>query len=148
MFIWHYVLHHEISCIGGEVCCAVREAMESLEIREIRNQVGYRVRQGAKTTVFNYSRDFFVKCLSSTTWYTKILHITVHLPTQPSESVLISLLLHSYANPGLWTSDWYPSCIPETLLHYSKQNYFANDLPFRLICFHDFQQNSISEGNS
>lgn len=41
--------------------------MGSLEIREIRIQVGYTVPQGAKATVFNYSRDFFVKCLSNIT---------------------------------------------------------------------------------
>lgn len=41
--------------------------MGSLEIREIRIQVGYTVLQGAKATTVNYSRDLFVKCLFNIT---------------------------------------------------------------------------------
>lgn len=62
----------------------------------------------------------------------------VHLPIQPSESVLIPLLLiplvlHSYTILGLWVYFSYLCYIIKTLFYYYQQNYLANGLHLRLI---------------
>lgn len=62
----------------------------------------------------------------------------VHLPIQPSESVLIPLLLiplvlHSYTVLGLGVYFSYLCYIIKTSFYYYQQNYLANGLHLRLI---------------
>lgn len=124
---------------GGRSCSVVQDVMRSEVIREIRKQLGHSLSSGAKTTVFNYSRDFFVRCLSLTTWYPGILNIPAHLLIQPSQSVLPSLPLHTNTNSGLWISFWCLCYITKTSFYCSQQNNLVNDMHFRLICFHVLQ---------